>query len=177
VTISGFEISNGSSGIFVSKDYSATYENLTITENIIVSNEGYGINIRETSNSVISNNVIEHNYRYYWSGIGIYIGSYWGRLSHHNEIIGNVISSNGEIGIFINPDSYGGKAMSTYNTIEGNTILNHSDTGLRIDEASNNLVEGNEFDGNSYGILFEGSNNTINNNEILSSYYGIRMGL
>ncbi|MCK5603270.1 right-handed parallel beta-helix repeat-containing protein, partial [Candidatus Pacearchaeota archaeon] len=177
INLQGFTIINGSRGVYAPECYPSGYNHLTITDNIIESNKDHGIHLRTSSNNVISNNIIRLNMRYTWSGRGITIESDYGLISRDNTITNNIIESNGRHGIYIYSIAIDHYASPTYNTISGNTIMNHTYYEIYIYRASYNLVENNNISGrNSNAIFFQGSNNTINYNNIWDSGYGIRMG-
>lgn len=146
----------------------------------------------ETSDSVISNNVIHDNLNLLGSaGVGIL---FWGD-NNNNQILGNEIYNNDRQGIFIGFDE--DSKISTGNTISGNTIYNNglytnpngpdaSVYGIQLWNADNNLIENNEvynhddwfpYGGDfdfAQGIYLCGAfDNTINNNNLHDNNYGV----
>jgi parallel beta-helix repeat protein len=174
VTLQGFTITNGSSGIYAPIYYgwpSTSSDHLTITDNIITSNKR-GISLTGSSHIVISNNIIRLNGVEPWgSGAGIYIYSDWDEFALNNTIIDNIIDSNGRYGISI--DSW--DEFSTDNVISGNIIINHTSYGIRLYSVSNNIITNNNISDSSEGISLFGSNNTVNNNNIWNCGYGIEL--
>ena len=148
--------------------------NITVTDsgqvilvncsNVRVENQDLGntslcIELLETEDSVISNNIVHS------SRGGIYLG-----YSSNNSITGN-IASNNEAGIML---SY----YSNNNTIAANTASGN-DGGIALGFfCDNNSVTGNNVSGNDGGIVLAlTSNNTITHNTVSDNGGGIVLGL
>ena len=111
--------------------------------NNIITNNKFGIDIFESTNTIISQNMIINQARYG----GIYM-----RYSSNNNISGNIISNNNDAGINL-LDSYN-------NTIIENTISNHFWGGIVLLDSSetsnivyhNNLFNNVPNNGEDYGL-------------------------
>jgi len=163
VNIGGFKLRNGSDGIHLYSDYN------NITDNIISSNRGSGIDLRFSNSNTITGNIISNNE---WNGINLL----WG--SSYNTITNNTISKNGEI-----PGSDGGIGLdwdSNHNIITGNTISNNDYDGINLNRANNNTITDNIIKLNIGGGLKlypDSNNNIIINNTISNNNYGISIGM
>jgi len=182
VTISGFSLRNSNgdwynSGIFV-------HESFTVIENnLIYSNNNYGIEIFTYDNNTITENIIFNN------GDGIRI-----LRSRGNNISKNKIFSNKRTGIEISSSSYNiifdnnisnnsqavGVYQSNNNTISNNTCINNTGgIDLHSNSYFNILISNNikgPIDNSIYekGIHIGGSyNNIINKNTITYYKFGI----
>ncbi|NLU04941.1 MAG: hypothetical protein GXW97_08460, partial [Methanothermobacter sp.] len=107
----------------------------------------------------------------------------------NNTICNNVITSNGEEGIYLHSgsdnnticnnvianNSYGiGLYGGSCNIICNNIITNNSYEGIYLLGSDNNTICNNTITNNQWGIyLFESGNNTICNNTITNNSYGI----
>ncbi len=179
---------NGGSGISVESGSSGNI----INNNVIFSNVGDGIVIRDANNNFITNNNrINYNNR------GIFIeGALTG--ANGNQIINNQISNNMMGGILL--DSMINLTMTNIiqnniicsngsgitlngdgirnNIIRSNDIINGQAEGIFIFDSDNNFIINNKISKNNNGIEFgnTASSNTISNNEISSNMMdGIRM--
>jgi len=163
VNIHGFKLRNGSDGIQLYSDSN------NITDNIISSNRGSGIDLRYSNSNTITGNIISNNE---WNGINLL----W--YSRYNIITDNTISKNGDI-----PGADGGIGLgldSNYNTITGNTISNNDYDGINLDEVSSNLITDNILKSNIGGgikLYPDANNNTIIGNTISNCNYGISIGI
>jgi parallel beta-helix repeat protein len=149
VTISGFTIRNGETGIHIDSDYN------TITGNNITSYSQGGIYLDySNSNVILGNNIISNN------GIGIVIDK-----SHNNTITSNNISNNW-MGIYLDE--------SSSNTVSGNNITsNKFYGGIHLDDSSSNNIAGNNISNNGAGMSIVNShNNTITGNNITHNIVG-----
>jgi len=153
VTLSGFNITNGSSGIDVN-----SHDN-TLTDNVITNNIFYGIRFDSSnSNNLISGNLISDN------DFGISFDS----SNTDNTISDNNISNNEYNGIQFS-------SSNNNNTLSGNSIWNNY-RGIVFDSSSNrNTISGNDISISARGIYFKSSNdnNTLSGNNISNSDYGI----
>lgn len=92
-------------------------------------------------------------------GGGVVLGS-----SDNSIIANSTLNSQTSRGIIIN-------AGSTNNTIDSNVISGNGGYGIRIDDATYNIITSNVLDGNHTGVFLETSANfnTINGNSITNS--------
>ncbi len=115
-----------------------------ISNNYILNNERYGINLYGTGNT-IENNVISHN-----SG-GIDLDG------SKNKIINNTISNNVDYGIIVN-------SVIESNTIKGNVISNNKDGIILESGCRHNTINDNTFFNN--GLFVISPDNSFNNNTV-----------
>ncbi|MCK5560846.1 MAG: right-handed parallel beta-helix repeat-containing protein, partial [Thermoplasmata archaeon] len=175
VILKGFTITNGGYGIY---SWDGSY-NMIYNNNI--SNNWYGLDLKQFSRSEIIANKISMNTYY-----GIYIDGY----SDHNTIEANNISEN-QYGIFfdVTPSfntikrnnvitNYYGITFtrSSNNKIAFNNISSNEKHGIKISASSNNEIMYNNISLNNYGIYLDHSfNNEIKYNDIsYNNEYGIR---
>jgi len=115
----------------------------TITNNTINSNNGHGIELRGPSNNntITGNNVSSNN------GSGIQLESMLSSYGlNNNTISGNKISSNKYDGIFLG-------SWSSNNIITGNTVSSNNRHGIHLYRSRNNTIIGTVM--NSDGIFIE----------------------
>jgi parallel beta-helix repeat protein len=128
--------------------------NMTV-QNLDLVNEGQGLILAYTTNSLVTKNKIANN-------------SYWGIIladSHNNSIIENYIIDN-VIGIALEVDSGN-------NIISGNNITNNS-AGVSFYGVSNNTISANSITNNNDGISpMDSDNNSIIGNTIMNNEKGI----
>jgi len=128
--------------------------NMTV-QNLDLVNEGQGLILAYTTNSLVTKNKIANN-------------SYWGIIladSHNNSIIENYIIDN-VIGIALEADSGN-------NIISGNNITNHAG-GVNLYGASNNTISANSITNSNSGISpMDSDNNSIIGNTIMNNEKGI----
>jgi len=128
--------------------------NMTV-QNLDLVNEGQGLILAYTTNSLVTKNKIANN-------------SYWGIIladSHNNSIIANYIIDN-VIGIELLDDSGN-------NIISGNNITNHAG-GVNLYGASNNSISANSITNSNSGISpMDSDNNSIIGNTIMNNEKGI----
>ena len=127
--------------------------NITV-QNLEIANNGQGVILAFTTNSIITQNTITNNN----NGVGLYSSSY-------NLISGNNITNNGESIVLDGSSS---------NSVSGNNITNNY-RGIQLSNSSkSNSIYANNITNNRNGIyLFESSQNTINGNNITKSEVGI----
>jgi len=128
--------------------------NMTV-QNLDLVNEGQGLILAYTTNSLVTKNKIADN-------------SYWGIIladSHNNSIIENYIIDN-VVGIELVVDSGN-------NIISGNNITNHA-VGVSLYAASNNTISANSITNSNSSIGFLASNyNSIIGNTLMGNELGI----
>ena len=163
VEIKGFTIRNSGSN-HSSRDAGVKVRsnNTDISNNIIISNNRYGIFLDSSSHdTTIFDNNISSNYNY---GISIYYSSY-------NTISYNVINSNNHDGIWLD--------FSHNNTISNNIITSNNLDGICLRSCNhNNIISGNDISHAETGIFFYSSNNNKNiilSNNISNNWNGIRL--
>jgi parallel beta-helix repeat protein len=132
------EIDDSSSGIQLS--YS---KNNTITNNNFSSNSVYGIFLYNSSQCIITHNIVMN------TEIGIVL-----LLSGDANVSDNAISFN-EYGVFIRDSD---SCLISYNNASNNV-----EYGLRLYKSNRNIVTGNSFYKNNYGLSLE---NTASSNRI-----------
>lgn len=177
VNITGFTVTNGDYGIHLD----STSNNM-IMNNIVHTNADEGIFLISSSNNIITNNNLSQNY------YGIHIressnnntvennivwnnsinGIYLSKLSY-NQIINNRISHSGGNGIFL--------FTALNNTLKANDISNNSHGIYFTSSSRNNTLMDNRITDNDYGIYLGLSwNNTLRDNEIIyNTWHGLRM--
>jgi len=128
--------------------------NITV-QNLDLVNEGQGLILAYTTNSLVTKNKIANN-------------SYWGIIladSHNNSIIENYIIDN-VIGIAL-------EVHSGNNIISGNNITNNAG-GVNLYGVSNNTISANSITNSNSGISpMRSDNNSIIGNTIMSNENGI----
>jgi len=171
-------------------------DNITV-ENLNLSNASIGVELRNTNNSKITNNIASNNYR------GIFLGgannilvnntasnSYEGIVVWdygNNTLTGNTANSNEEYGISLyssnnilsnniaSNNSCGIRLTWADNNTLMNTTVSNNDLGICLSQSSNNnTLMSNMASNNRYGIyLDQSSNNTLTNNIASNNNYGI----
>jgi len=123
-----------------------------IKDNSIFANE---IGLRIGGGAVASNNIIHDNYK-----DGIQIDN-----ENRNEVWGNEVIDNGEIGIIVGSRSY----RSASNLIHDN-VIERNLFGIYINDTNYNLVDNNTLKNNQGAAIqiLKGSGNEINDNTIIS---------
>src|SRR5690606_20543374 len=139
------------------EDYSEYYscillENVTncvVADCKVVNGAGHGINLTQSTNCKIVNNICNNN-----GNAGIYLGN----SSSDNTISGNTCNNNDFYGI--NLDN------SNNNTVTSNTCNNNGNYGIRSgNSSSDNTISGNTCNNNqACGILSNSNNSTITEN-------------
>jgi len=146
ITIKGFTVTGGSSGINVTVGGQAV-----IDGNTVQGAAGSGILVTRTSHSWIVNNTVQNNGRH-----GIVIGgssyAFVGLLSPSDKTASpNIVQNNGRNGIAL--------AYSSAARIVGNTIRNNKRAGISVSRASQADISNNTIDGNGRnGIMIQNSN-------------------
>ena len=146
--------------------------------NCIITDFWYGINLKDSKNNYLVENVLTSNYRGIWlenssfntlrknvienNSFGIELFN-----SYKNKIAENKLSSNYE-GIFVS---------GSENTIKNNIIKNTRGLGIHLDDAVDNLVVENEVISNyaGIGLLYAYENTIARNNVSFNREYGIRL--
>jgi parallel beta-helix repeat protein len=194
-------------GIFIDNDYcNISYNNITkigihgveldhshhttlyrnIIKNVGSQTSGYGIESYVSTDNIILSNTIQK--------IGLYGIYLFG--SSHNEMIDNTVKYCNNTGIILSwesdhctlRDNYVAGSdqpvsslisiLSTYNTIEDNTVFGGtwgSEYGIYIGNNNNNLTKNNKVHNNTYGIYIGANSHDINvvNNTVYDNTYGI----
>ena len=120
----------------------------TFSRNTIEHINDEGISLVNSDNNLISDNFISSSWH---TGLGIEGSS--------NVIIGNILFSNFDFGIYINDC----RSESNNNTISGNTIkLNH--VGVYLGDNLENSITSNNFLHNSRDVFFINTNNEFDSN-------------
>lgn len=163
VNISGFKITNGDLGIYMSS-------NQTIYNNHISSN-GQDVSCGgSVENNIIKNNHIGRS-SFVFASNNTVVGNDLEHLSIQNsifnKIINNTISSSPDNGLSI-------LYSSNYNTIDGN-VFSDCDEAIYIRESRYNNITNNIMSSTQYyGVsVQESSYNTIKNNSITHTWWGI----
>ena len=153
VNITGFNITNGDSGI-----YSWKKSNNSIINNKIYSNRFSGIELRSSNNNIISNNIVLN------SSNAIFI-----QMESNNNIILNNTASENFNGILI--------WESSNNNITNNSI-SYNYYGIYLTYYSTfNLINNNNISNNDYGIdSFRSSYNNFMNNKLVDDGIILRGG-
>ena len=129
-------------------------KNITVN-NSILRNNGQGIVLRFTNDSLIQNNIITRNYRR-----GILVS-----YSHNNRIINNTIerTDDTQSGVYVE--------KSDYNKFINNTIMFNPSAGFYIITSNYTLIEGNNISSNTeFGIWMRTcQNNTFRRNTIFNN--------
>jgi parallel beta-helix repeat protein len=157
VNITGFNITNGSTGILCSASFAS------IAGNTVFDNEFYGIYLLPTTRQ---NVILNNNFSINW-GASIYLES-----SDNNTISGNNITQTlGDAGIHL--------ITSPNNTLANNNVVSNFKFGIIMESFSaNNLIVGNNISDNEDGIGLDSSdNNTIYNNYISFNNVGFIGGI
>jgi len=146
------QVVSGSAGqVVLVNCYNITVENLDISDTTV------GIELFNTSNSIIRYNNVVNN-----------VGGFYLGLSSSNTIEYNNIANNGKYDI----ENYGiFLYYSSNNTIKYNNIANNNE-GIELEYSSNNIIEYNNITGsNGYSIELEYSsnNNVIAGNNFINN--------
>jgi len=157
VTIKGFEITSGTSGIVAGARSGLEISNNIIHHNINpVDQQGCGITIWAAAGPC-NNNLIENNVVYSNERQGIFIGTNEAESnSTGNTVRGNKVYDNGTDGY----DSFGIQLnYASGNTIENNEVYGHTYTsvswlasGIYLYNANDNNIVGNSIHDNNDGI-------------------------
>lgn len=188
VTISGFTIKNGNTGIWMYHGTNNTISNNVITNqrdegvvlcsmskkpikgnkiigNEIINNSGYGIVIVASSSEIlVKDNIISYNKKH-----GIMLVD-----SSNNNITGNTISRNEFHGIYV-------KCYFKNNIIIHNNIIENNKSGIYLKGGHNNIIKENIIVKNKQNGIFliqHGNNskyNTIVNNTVIENNWGINL--
>jgi len=134
-------------------------QNITITGNL-VRNHRDGYYFEFVDNSLINNNVSEHNIRY-----GLHF-----MFSNYNRYLGNLFKENGA-GVAV--------MFSKFITMTNNTFDHNwgsSSYGLLLKEISDGEISGNSFLNNTIGIYGEGANRLIiQNNNFIDNGWALKI--
>jgi len=148
-------------------------------ENLNLSRTSIGVQLWETTNSIIDGNNIVNN------GYGIWLDS-----SSNNSINGNNITANNWGGIQLHDSSNNVVSennitnnrdgivlsSSSSNSISGNNVTANNDDGIALGSSSSNSISGNNIANNEYGVaLYESSYNSISMNKITTNERGIHI--
>jgi len=138
--ISDYSVSDAGQVILVNCD------NIRV-EGLNLSKASRGVQLLNTTNSIIARNTIANNYN------GVWLDS-----SLNNSISGNNFTASNFYGISLD-------SSSNNNSISGNNIADN-EYGIHLDSSSNSSVSGNNITNNEYGISICSSsdNNVYHNN-------------
>ena len=157
VNVSGFTVKGATdrvgAGIYF---YNAKHCNIS---NNNVSDNRYGIHLKESDNNVLANNTLNSNH---WESI-------YSHGSSNNSIINNNISDNC-CGIYL--------VLESNNNVMANNILNSNfESSIYLSESNNNTLSNNKASNNGDGIYLEhqSDDNTLMNNTVSSNKYGIKL--
>jgi parallel beta-helix repeat protein len=150
--------------------YLVNSHNNTLKDNIVTHNKD-GINLFTSDNNTVINNRVTNNFQW---GIHTFRSGWLTnpfRINYgsFNTLIGNVISDNGDDGLFLDHSWFG--------VIMRNIITRNGRNGVSAYLSGENLLANNTISRNgNHGIQVElGENDTISNNAIVNSTgYGIR---
>ncbi|MCK5258459.1 MAG: right-handed parallel beta-helix repeat-containing protein, partial [Thermoplasmatales archaeon] len=153
--ISGFTV-KGADYQKIAGIYLIGANHCSISDNNI-SNNGYGIQLRSSTNNILANNNASLSINH-----GIYIAD-----SSNNSLVHNYAVSSSEYGIYL--------SKSFNNTLTSNTILSNSKDGIHLVDSFNNTLADNNISENIKGIYLETSfSNTLTNNKaFLNMEHGI----
>jgi len=195
VVVSGFNIQNASTGIYVYKSNNVTISNNTLTNNSdsaidlwysnnskIINNNivenYYGIELWETSNNLIINNTIVYN-----NADGVWLCESRNCTFRNNKIAGNSynfnvfsLSLSDLVSLDIDPsNTVEGKPMYYWVNQQSKQIP--TDAGyVAVINSTEIVVKDLTLTNNSDGILFAFTKNSIINNvTIMNGYTGIRL--
>jgi len=166
VSISGFTISNSSSGILAYSMYGSHADNCSIYDNIFETGEGIGIDILldGSTNMRIHDNIMNH-------GIDIY-------ESFDNIIENNLIHGKSLVYLENKSDQIIENAGQVIlNRCSNITVINceitNTFSGIQLHKSDDTYVYNNILTGNYYGIEIRSEYNIIEENTIESNDYGI----
>ena len=143
VNINGFTVRNGdiwNAGIYVYDSHDSCISNC-----IISSNGGDGIELDLTKHALVSNCIISSNK---WFGVVI-VASDGNRPHSNNNIVSNCIISNNDEGIFLDD--------TTGNSIIENNITGNHVYGIHLAFAFDSVIRENNFIENNRNAYFQGS--------------------
>jgi parallel beta-helix repeat protein len=154
--ITGLRITGatGSIGILIDPVNNITLTNDTITRNMV------GIEVLNSSNDIIQNNIIYNN-----SNTGLNLDQ-----SNNNTINNNTLEYNSISGLNLQ--------NSSNNTINNNTITSNNWSGIALNNATQNNISNNNINNNQIGVNLaqNNTNNNITNNNIKNnSYIGVSL--
>ncbi len=138
-------------------------QTVTIRYNTATGNSAWGINLVNTSQSLISNNTLRDNIRYcVWGNGTVGRGCDAGGIilqdgSSHNVIRENTVAGENGNGIFIKAH---GTRCGDHNRIENNRILDAVYNAIEFSFCQGNQVVGNEITGSYDAVWFGFSANT-----------------
>ncbi len=146
-------VSNNGKGIYLF----AGSNNVSITNNIVTQNRYGAIGVQEPCNDTM---VTRNNVSYNGGGIGCIYGSKRTHIEH------NYVAHNGISGITLS---------GLNNSVLNNTILSNDDWGIKINCASDSLIQGNSIISHSHEamLILYSSNIQILSNEIMNCSSGI----
>jgi hypothetical protein len=140
VTIAGnVAVANARDGLSVSGDH------LTVADNRLIANGGFGGEFSGSNDSMILRNVATDN------------GDTGLNADNHNTLVANFAARNGSIGIVV----------QSQNTLAGNVAVDNVTTGFRFDDG--NFVTGCLAHGNQNGFELEGQNNTVTKSSVIAN--------
>jgi parallel beta-helix repeat protein len=176
ITVQNLNLTNNGQGILV---YSTT--DSVITRNHIIDNRYDGIRLIVSQNINVTKNNITNNTHGIWMD-----GSSGSNIISENNIINNhenginiyLSSGTAIVGNTLSGNNGSGIKLwseSDSNVISSN-ILANSTIGIQIEKSANNTISGNNITNNSdSGIHLWDSNSTIIGNNIIDNGFGIRV--
>ena len=148
--------------------------NCSILGNNITAEDGWGIELHDSHNNTINENIITYMWGIYLNYSdnntitrNILTNNIEGAELYHsnnNTISDNVITNSSHQGIY--------SQTSSNNIISGNTVTNGND-GIFLSLSGNTIISGNIVRNNIYGIRFYNSSATVNFNSITGNIYGL----
>jgi parallel beta-helix repeat protein len=128
-----------------------------VSKNNFLYNKSFGIMMDNSQNQIVQNYILGNDTGINCSGV-------------KNTLSKNVISSNTFCGVQLSGKSH---------LVNGNTIKNNKDVGIRSENSSSNQILDNLITGNKLGgiyLRFKSAGNTIKENDIYkNNSYGIRV--
>ena len=143
-----------------------------IVENLNLSDATVGIELFQTNNTLIRNNLIANN----WCGIWLYDSS------NSNYIVSNNITDNWYLfyykGYYINYKGYGVCLWRSFNNYINNNDITRNYFGIELTESSNNNIAENNVTCSwlaGINIRYSSGNNYIYHNNFVDNYHHVNL--